>query len=228
MADPAVAAAFARHQPWITKYELCGESSGGWLDAPNDPRIDLFRRSFPEARTILELGSLEGGHTVGLARLPGVRSVLGVEGRLANYQRARCAKELFEVENIQFVHANLEEAPLSGFGRFDAIYCCGLLYHLPEPWQLVAQFAGVARGVFIWTHCALESVADTFAEGYKGYRQREGGPDEALSGLSADSFWPTLGSLCTMLTEHGFSELRLLENDLRQKNGYAVTLAAYL
>ncbi len=227
MSDPAVAAAFAQHQPWVTKYELRGESSGGWFDAPNDPRLAFFRRCFPEARRILELGALEGGHTIGLARLPGIESVLGVEGRAASLARAHLARELYGVEHIEFVAGNLEEIRLAELGKFDAIFCCGLLYHLPEPWRLVEQFAAVAPGVFLWTHCSTEALADTFAHGYKGRRQIEGGTDEALSGLSADSFWPTLGSLCSMFTQNGFFEVRIFGNDPDQVNGPAITLAAY-
>ena len=227
MPDPDVAAAFAKHAPWVTKYDVRGVSSGGSFDAINDYRLDFFWRSFPKARRILELGSLEGGHTIALARRPGVEFVLGVEGREANLQRALLAQEFFEVPNIQFVQANLETVMLAEFGAFDAIYCCGLLYHLPEPWRLVEQFAGVAPGLFLWTHCVAEESADTFAHGYKGQRRLEGGQDEALSGLSPDSFWPTLGSLCNMLTDFGFSELRLLENDLKHSNGPAVIIAAF-
>lgn len=227
MPDPAVAAAFAKHQPWITKFELRGSSSGGWFDAPNDPRLGLFRRCFPEARRILELGALEGGHTIGLARQPGIESVLGVEGREANLERARLVQELYEVSNIEFAQANLEQIRLADFGQFDAIYCCGLLYHLPEPWKLVEQFAGVAPGLFLWTHCCSETLTDSCEQGYTGRRQVEGGVDETLSGLSPDSFWPTLGSLCTMLTSNGFSEVRLLENNAQHVNGPAIMLAAF-
>ena len=39
------------------------------------------------ARTILELGSLEGGHTWGLATRPGVRKIFALEGRAANVRR---------------------------------------------------------------------------------------------------------------------------------------------
>ena len=113
MSDPAVAAAFAQHQPWITKYELRGENSGGWFDAPNDPRLAFFRRCFPEARRILELGALEGGHTIGLSRLPGVERVVGVEGRAASLARARLAQQLFAVENIELLPGNLEEMKLA-------------------------------------------------------------------------------------------------------------------
>jgi SAM-dependent methyltransferase len=228
MSDPAVAAAFAKHQPWITKYTIHGTESGGWFDAPNDPRIGLFRRCFPKAPRIMELGSLEGGHTIALARLAGVETVLGIEGRRANLDRALLAKELLAVPNIKFIQANLEQVQLSQFGHFDVIYCSGLLYHLPEPWRLVEQFAAVAPGLFLWTHYASEACADLFAESYKGLRQSEGGADDALSGLSPDSFWPTLGSLCTMLAMHGFSEVRLLANDLEHEHGPAVTVAAYV
>lgn len=227
MSDPDVAAAFAQHQPWITKYELHGENSGGWFDAPNDPRLAFFRQCFPAARRILELGALEGGHTIGLARLPGVESVLGVEGRAASLARARLAQQLFGIENIELIPGNLEEMLLAELGQFDVIFCSGLLYHLPEPWRLVEQFAAVAPGVFLWTHCSTEALADTFAQGYKGRRQTEGGEAEALSGLSPDSFWPTLGSLLSMFTQNGFREVRLFGHDPNQVNGPAVTLAAY-
>ena len=227
MPDPAVAAAFARQAPWITRYELDGADSGGWFDAPNDSRLALFRRCFPEARRILELGALEGGHTIGLSRFPGVEYVLALEGRPQNLARARLAQELYQVEKIEFRQANLEQMQLREFGQFDAIFCCGLLYHLPEPWKLVEQFTAVAPGLFLWTHCAAEADADQMVEGYKGRRQVEGGQDDVLSGLSSDSFWPTLGSLCTMLTTNGYGEVRLFENNPAHVNGPAVTLAAF-
>ncbi|HEY1769572.1 MAG TPA: class I SAM-dependent methyltransferase [Chthoniobacterales bacterium] len=227
MSDPAVAAAFAELQPWITKYELRGETSGGWFDAPNDSRIVLFRRAFPTARRILELGALEGGHTVGLSRLPGVEHVLGVEGRETNYRRALAAKKVFAINNADFLLGNLEELSLRALGLFDVIFCCGLLYHLPRPWELVKQFSAVAGGLFLWTHYASEDKASDPILSYHGYHQPEGGLDDALSGLSGNSFWPTLESLCTMLADFGFAEIKLLEDNPAHVNGPAITLAAY-
>lgn len=221
-----MAAAFAEHGPWVTRFRLGDADYGGTFDAPNDPRLELFWRAFPDARRILELGSLEGGHTIGLARRPQVEQVLGIEGRAVNIARARLARQLFGLEKIDFVEANLESVDLAQFGRFDAIYCTGLLYHLPEPWRLIAQFRQVANGVFLWTHCATETAAEEVVESYRGRRQEEGGPDEVLSGLSKDSFWPTLGSLCQMFATSGFSRIDLLQLDPTHPNGFAVTLAA--
>jgi SAM-dependent methyltransferase len=227
MSDPKVAAAFAAHDPWVTRFRIGEHDYGGSFDAPNDPRLDLFRSCFPEARHILELGSLEGGHTIGLALRPGVEHVFAIEGRRANLERAETARELLKIRNVDFIQANLEEADLSQFGRFDAIYCSGLLYHLPEPWKLISQFRGVADGVFLWTHCSNEEAAELLMNGYRGRRHKEGGPDEVLSGLSPYSFWPTLGSLCNMLTTSGFARVHLLENRLDHPNGPAVTMAAF-
>ncbi len=228
MSDSQVAATFARYAPWVTRFRVGGHDYGGTFDAPNDSRLDLFWEAFPKACRILELGSLEGGHTIGLAQKPGVERVLGIEGRTANIERARVAQELLKIDNIDFVQGNLEAIDLAQFGRFDAVYCSGLLYHLPEPWRLIAQFPKVADGVFLWTHCSTEAGAESFANGYRGRRQEEGGPDEVLSGLSPDSFWPTLGSLCNMLTNSGFSRVHLLNNHPTHPNGPAVTVAAFL
>jgi SAM-dependent methyltransferase len=227
MPDSKIAETFAAHGPWITRFRIGGHDYGGSFDAPNDLRLDLFRKFFPRAHRILELGSLEGGHTIGLAQKTGVEHVLGIEGRLTNIERARIVKDLLKITNIEFVHANLEQVDLTRFGHFDAIYCCGLLYHLPEPWALVAQFRSVTDGVFLWTHCSTEVAGETFANGYRGRRQKEGGADEVLSGLSPDSFWPTLGSLCNMLTSSGFARIHLLSNDQGHPNGPAVTIAAF-
>ena len=227
MSDPTVATAFAKHAPWVTRFRIGEHDYGGSFDALNDPRLDFFCDAFPNARRILELGSLEGGHTIGLAQRPGVEQVLGIEGRAANLARAQIAKEILHVCNIDFVQANLEAISLAQLGRFDAIYCSGLLYHLPEPWRLIAQFRSVADGVFIWTHCSTEAAAASLTDGYRGRRRKEGGPDEVLSGLSQNSFWPTLGSLCNMLTNAGFARIHLLQNNLSHPNGPAVIIAAF-
>jgi 2-polyprenyl-3-methyl-5-hydroxy-6-metoxy-1,4-benzoquinol methylase len=141
-------AEFARRGPWITQFVIDGVPSGGDYQV-NDQRVQLFLERFPNAHTILELGSLEGGHTFMLARQPGVERVLATEGRLANIDKAKFIGSLLGVSNVQFKHANLEQLQLQSLGYFDAIFCCGLLYHLPEPWKLISQAPLVAPHLFI-------------------------------------------------------------------------------
>ncbi|HMV46489.1 MAG TPA: class I SAM-dependent methyltransferase [Blastocatellia bacterium] len=217
---------FAALQPWITKFVIEGRAYGGQFDALQDGRLTQFRQCFPSAQEILELGSLEGGHTIGLARQAGVRRVVGIEARQENLARATLAKKLLGANNIEFVQANLEATDLASYGKFDALFCSGLLYHLPEPWLLVQQFPRVSQNLFLWTHYAADPTADTLVNGYRGIWYQEGGIADPLSGVSATSFWPTLGSLLAMLQENGYRSVHILDNQTQHPHGPGVTLAA--
>ena len=217
---------FAKRGPWITHYLVDGVESGGSFHALEDERIDQFFESFSDVRTILELGSLEGGHTIALAQHPGVERVLGIEARAINIARARFVQELLRIDNVDFVEADLEKADLTNFGKFDAIFCSGLLYHLPEPWKLIEQFPRVAPRVFLWTHYAEDTPELLTVNGLKGREYMEGGRDEPLSGISPTSFWLTLDSLKNVLMKAGFNTIQILYDDPRHCNGPAVTLSA--
>jgi hypothetical protein len=219
-------AEFARRGPWITQFVINGVPSGGDYQA-NDQRVLQFLERFPNVHTILELGSLEGGHTFILARQPGVERVLAIEGRLANIDKAKFIGSLLGVSNVQFKQANLEQLQLPSLGYFDAIFCCGLLYHLPEPWKLVSQAPLVAPSLFIWTVYAHEDEATIEIDGLRGREYVEGGLDEPLSGLSPKSFWLTLPSLLELLKRSGYGKIEVLEKS-QNPNGPAVSLAASL
>ena len=124
---------FAKRGPWIYQFQIDGKIYGGGISAVGDVRVERFLRFAPEAKTILELGSLEGAQSFILAQQPGVKRVVALEGREANLRKARFVQEVFEIRNVEFLQANLEQSDLSAFGKFDAVFCCGLLYHLPEP-----------------------------------------------------------------------------------------------
>jgi SAM-dependent methyltransferase len=216
---------FERRGPWITRFVIDGEEYGGNLHLTEDPRIDQFFELFPRVQTILELGSLEGGHTFTLARHAGVEWVLGIEGRQANIDKAKFVQELLRVDNVEFRNENLEVVDLAAFGRFDAVFCLGVLYHLPEPWRLVSQIAQITRNLFIWTHYALEDHATEIVHGFRGSIYREQGLDDPLSGLSTYSFWPTLDSLMDLLRASGFTT-KVIELEPDHPHGPRVTIAA--
>ncbi len=218
--------AFEELKPWITKFTINGIAYGGDFDALNDIRVNQFFRVFPDAHTILELGSLEGGHTFALSKSPGVKRVVGVEGRQSNIQKARCVQKLLDIHNVEFITGNLEELKLSLLGTFDAVFCVGVLYHLPTPWDLIKEISGLSKKLFIWTHYANETKADKTVGAYRGIIYKEFGLDDALSGMSPESFWPTLDSLKEMHTEYGFTKIQIIKNDTNHPNGPCVTLAA--
>ncbi len=95
---------------------------------------------------------------------------------------------MLKADKISFVQANLETADLAAFGTFDAIFCCGLLYHLPEPWKLVQQFTTVSPRPFLSTYYSLESQANTTINRYRGRYVAKAERMKPLSGLSPKSF----------------------------------------
>ena len=212
--------------PWVFQFRVHGADYGGAVSAIGDVRLEQFWRFAPDAKRILELGSLEGAHTVQLAARDGVEEVIAIEGRAANIRKAELVKGLLNVRNAAFVEANLETTDLTSFGKFDAVFCSGLLYHLPEPWKLIEQLPRVAPKLFIWTHYADDLLADVVQHDLRGQVHPEGGADEPLSGMSSTAFWPTLGSLTKLLTTSGYKTVHLINNDVRHRNTQAITLAA--
>jgi len=158
-----------------------------------------------EPRSILELSSFEGGHTLQLAAPPFVERVLGLEGRPENIARARLATELLGRGNIDFAEIDLDQetGQLEQLGRFDAVFCAGLLYHLTKPWTLIEKVAKMTDAFFLDTH--YSEKANVSIDDYVGSRYNEGGYSDPLSGLSEASFWMTLPCLQETLAKSGFS-----------------------
>ncbi|PYI90759.1 MAG: hypothetical protein DME97_16395 [Verrucomicrobia bacterium] len=219
-------AEFTKLGPWIYQFEIDGKTYGGGISAIGDMRVEQFFRYAPHPETVLELGSLEGAQSFILAQHPGVQRVVALEGREANLRKARFVQELLQIGNVKFAQANLEHADLHGFGNFDAIFCCGLLYHLPEPWKLIAQCPSIAPLLFIWTQYAAENEAHNVGRGLRGKIHVEGGTEEPLSGMSPTATWLTLDSLRALLAESGYDQVEVIYDDPGHANGPAVTIGA--
>jgi SAM-dependent methyltransferase len=217
---------FAALGPWTYQFQIGGKIYGGGISAEGDVRVERFFRYAPEAKTILELGALEGAHSFILAQRPGVERVVAVEGREANLRKARFVHNLLEVRNVEFIQANLEHADLARLGKFDAVFCCGLLYHLPEPWKLVEQLPAVAPVLYIWTQYAREEEARDVGPGLRGKIHIEGGEDEPLSGMSATATWLTVQSLRDLFRASGYKQVDVIYDDPAHPNGPAVTIGA--
>jgi hypothetical protein len=86
----------------------------------------------------------------------------------------------------------------------------------------------VAPGLYIWTHYARPDEAKVMRQGYPGRVFREWFfLFEALSGLSASSFWPTRAGLLKMLGDYGYTRVAFVEENPQNKPGPSITLAAY-
>lgn len=188
--------------PWWFQFELGAHPFGGRV--PRDTnKVDCFfewASRLGPVETILELGAHEANHSLQLASRPGVRRVVALEGREDNVRRARLVLEAFGATNVDLRHHDVEQFEPAELGRFDAVFCAGLLYHLREPWVLIGKLAGLCRFLFLDTHYA--ATAEASVGPYGGRWHGEG--TDPLSGLSARSFWLTFKDLLVLLMENGF------------------------
>src|SRR5271165_2969549 len=157
-------------QPWYFRFQIDGLTFGGQVPRDTE-RTELFsgwaRKLGRTVKTIIELGSHEGNHSLQLASIPGVERVIGLEGRAYNLVRARFIKRIFGADSIEFHLCNLENFDPRAWPVCDAVFCSGLLYHLPRPWEFFAKLSMLCKSyLFLDTHYA--NRVDERVEGYSG------------------------------------------------------------
>jgi 2-polyprenyl-3-methyl-5-hydroxy-6-metoxy-1,4-benzoquinol methylase len=177
---------------------------------------------------ILDLGSLEGGLALELAREGW--DVTGIEGRDANFEKADLIRNYFALDNLRFELRDVKTLDPARDGVFDVIVCCGLLYHLDDPFAFLETLAALTAPdgfLFLDTHVAPESpekfAANTAQLGevetvehgprtYDGrwaFEPREGTRlERQWSAVSNDrSFWPSRRSLIRGVYHAGFHSI---------------------
>ncbi|HUZ26348.1 MAG TPA: class I SAM-dependent methyltransferase [Streptosporangiaceae bacterium] len=202
--------------PWVNAFEYQGnlfpKDEGLDGETPLQPRrgrAQAFFEAFPDARRILELGSLEGADTVRLARHPGT-DVVAVEGRAEHVARARFVAGLHDLANARFVHADVETFDLTSLGCFDAVLCAGLLYHLQEPWSLLTTLAAMTEHLFLSTHYwgGDGTVQD---RGFAIKMVTESHPEPRTRALAQTVRWFDRDSLFRAIREAGFNRIDVLD-----------------
>jgi len=111
---------------------------------------------------IADLGCLEGGYAVEFARMG--FNVLGVEIRDSNLEACNYIKSKTNLPNLEFVKDDAFN--IDKYGIFDAIFCCGLLYHLDKPKLFLDKLAAVTtKLVILQTHFSTsgtDNISDKF------------------------------------------------------------------
>ena len=216
--------AFERRGPWITGVRI-DDKIYGQATRHSSPRLKEFFEAFPQASRgrVLEPGSLEGAMTVEVAKR--AREVVGLEGRQENVERAQFLAGLFGADNVAFYATDLDVDDLSSYGEFDAVFCCGLLYHLSHPRAFVERAAAVAPNLYLDTQYARPEWELAEREGLWGWVRAEDSEDPQ-SGLSETAFWPTLDELYRLLRESGYTTVETLALLPDNRHGPRVHIAA--
>jgi GT2 family glycosyltransferase len=224
-----LAAVFEACGPWQSRFQVEGEAVGGPYDFVADARVTRLRGELDLAgKRVLELGCLEGGHSVALSRL-GPRELVAVEGRAASFVRCCVVKNVFGLDNVRFAFDDVRQVSPERYGRFDVAVSMGVLYHLPDPHVLLANLAALTDVVYLSTHYANdrypehgpESELETPAGRRRGRIYREYGLADPLSGLDQHSFWPYEDDLREMCRAAGFANIKVMARDDAPAGGTA-------
>jgi len=220
--------------PWVGAFEYKGKIFGGSFmgsyaknqQYPRGSKIDLFFQSFPNAKRILEIGTLEGLDTFQLAQQNDV-TIVTIEGRKKNLEKAIFLSELYGFNNIEFLHANIEYLDLNLLGKFDAVVCCGILYHLTKPWTIIENISTITNSLFIWSHYWGSLNDTTFINGYRAKKVITAFPVPDMNALDEYSYWLTFDALRGVLLNNGFTRIRIFNNNCTKENSIGeITLAA--
>ncbi len=115
----------------------------------------LLNALFPDDKSglrLADLGCLEGGYSVEFARMG--FETLGLEIRESNLAACRYMQERTKLPNLRFVQDNALN--IGEYGTFDAIFCCGLLYHLDKPKAFIETLSAcTSRVLILQTHFSI-------------------------------------------------------------------------
>jgi 2-polyprenyl-3-methyl-5-hydroxy-6-metoxy-1,4-benzoquinol methylase len=103
---------------------------------------------FPDGlsgKRIADLGCLEGGYATGFARLG--MNATGFEIRDTNFENCLYVKSHVGLPNLHFIKDDVNN--IDKYGTFDAIWACGILYHVENPRTFMERISNASKKVVL-------------------------------------------------------------------------------
>ncbi len=188
-------------------------------DTPDPARLgtalNLLKVACKPGDSVVDLGCLHGAYTIAFAQAGYLAT--GIEARPASI--ARCREAGAGVDGLRFIEDDVRN--LARHGEFDAVWCCGLLYHLDQPVDFLGLLGKVTRRLLIvQTHISLEP--DSQNEGRRGHWYGEGNREHPWSSWGNEcSFWLAKDDLLDAIQDAGFDLVFELHDHVRDIRGAA-------
>lgn len=200
----------------------------GTMTLPGVPLLDgtpVCRAALAQLREhvkpggrVADLGCLDGGYAAAFARAG--YEAEGIDVRRVNIDTARWLQGQLGLKNLHFswadVRGYLARIETLG-GSFDAVFCCGLLYHLEQPAAFLQLVGRLTPLLILNTHYSVSPDAEH--EGYAGHWQLETKGDRWASWGNEKSFWPAEDALLAMIEAAGFTSCIRLPEETRLARG---------
>ena len=169
-----------------------------------DRQMELMREEvdFKDAE-VLELGCRDGRHSLMALELGAICS-FAMDGRPDSFPRGD-----FSDSRISYVSADARRVERTFGKTFDVILCYGLLYHVPDPGDLIRQMCKMTtRALVISTHCATLAVHES--GGYSGrFVEESNGDIDSMEPVP--SLWLHPDELKRALDDNGFEVVRWVD-----------------
>ena len=165
-------------------------------DALNAARGEVVARLLPDLKqrrnlkTALDLGC-GLGHYAEILHEYGF-DVLAVDGRADNVEEARR-----RLPHLKFQVADAQDPALTSLGKFDLVFCFGLLYHLENPFRVIRSIAELTSEIAL-----IEGIVYPSPEPAMVLMDENAGEDQ---GLNYMAYYPSEPCLVKMFRRSGLS-----------------------
>lgn len=208
--------AFEILKGWSSKFEVNGISYGGDLDLINDWRLQWHLDMIGGAigKMVLELGPLEGGHTVAMEEAGA--NVIAIEGNQNNFLKCLIVKNQYDLK-AKFVFGDFCEYIKNYSGRFDFVSAAGVLYHQKNPAELIYDLSRITDTVLVWSQVANDEHPSkvthfiySHGKEYAGKLNDYNGAhstDNFCGGLEETAFWMYEEEMLRCFRDAGFKNI---------------------
>lgn len=189
----------------------------------------------PARMRVLELGPLEGAHTYQLEKM-GVGEIVAVEANIQAFLKCLIVKNIANLKNANFLLGDFVEYLKQDASRYDLIVCCGVLYHMQDPLELIALMAKRTDRIYVWTHYHSEAVRQRVLHPLEVVRggQRYIYHQLEYSDAGTGRFWGGNKPVASFLSredvfrafrQYGFGEFMLHGEELHHPNGPCLSVS---
>lgn len=226
---------------WASDLTSFGATNGGKVHLFHDSRPHLAAKALGRSSSfsgmrVLELGPLEAAHTCELERL-GAAEVVAVEANTEAFLKCLIVKELAGLTRSRFLLGDVVQyLGMQTKGRFDLIFCSGILYHMADPLRLIREICRITDKCFIWTHfydpqqhnlnhTPSEVIIDGFKTTYWTHVYGEKS-DGFWGGNLEAAAWLTRDDILNAFSNFGLTSIDVIREDRKFINGPNIMFAA--
>lgn len=204
--------------PWHTKTCILddiilgktqSQNKRNYLEKIPDDRIVRLNNILDLSdKKVLEIGCLEGSHTLGLLRY--AKEVVSIDCRPVNVIKT-LTRLSFHGKSTKVFCFNADDLTVDNYGFYDVIFHCGVLYHLKDPISHLQNIFKMCNYIFLDTH-----VTDK-----EDKIMPEGNWSAPFAGKDDTALWLSINNLEELCKESGFIIEKLEKRN--ERNGLRVS-----